>query len=305
VIEKPRILCVGALTQDSIFQLRELPTGPGKFLPLQAVQIAAGMASSAAIAAKRQGADVSLWASVGNDAIGLMLVEEMQSEGIDCSHIRRVEGGRSAISAIFVDAAGERLIVPCYDPVTQSEPDKISIDFSIFDAVLVDTRWPGAAAIALTEARRLGIPAILDADIAPKSILERLLPWASHIVASLPASRLVFEQQIGARQATDRLRDTYEVFAAVTDGAKGTYYSAPRGAAKHIPAYNIDAVDTLAAGDVFHGAFAARLAEIGDEEDAITLASAAAAIKCLHFGGRLGAPTRIETLEFMKERARS
>jgi sulfofructose kinase len=198
---------------------------------------------------------------------------------------------------------GERLIVPFYDPITHSEPHQPSIDFSIFDAVLVDTRWPGAAAIALTEARRLGIPAILDADIAPKSILERLLPLASHIVASLPASHLVFEQQIDAREATQRLCEAYGVFAAVTDGSKGTYFSAPSGPVHHIQAYKVDAVDTLAAGDVFHGAFAARFAETGNEADAIALASAAAAIKCLYFGGRLGAPTRNETLKFMEERA--
>jgi sulfofructose kinase len=301
--ERPKILCVGALTQDTIFQFRELPTGPGKFLPLQASQIAAGMASSAATAARRQGADVSLWASVGDDSIGLMLVEQMESEGIDCSHIRRVEGGRSAIATILVDAAGERLIVPYYDPVTQADPRSSTIDFGTFDAVLVDTRWPGAAAMALNEARRLGIPAILDADVAPKPILERLLPLASHIVASLPACHLVLEEAMDAREATERLYRSYGVFAAVTDGSKGTYFSTPAGDIAHVRAYEIEAVDTLAAGDVFHGAFAARLAETGDESDAIALGSAAAALKCLRFGGRLGAPTRIETLNFMQERA--
>jgi sulfofructose kinase len=301
MIERPKILCVGALTQDSIFQLPELPKGPGKFLPLQAVQIAAGMASSAATAARRQGAEVSLWASVGDDGTGLMLVDQMQSEGIDCSLVRRVEGGRSAIATIFVDAAGERLIVPFYDPVTHAEPRQSSIDFRLFDAVLVDTRWPGAAAMALNEARRLGIPAILDADVAPKSILERLLPLASHIVASLPAGHLVFDQQIDAREATGCFRDAYGVFAAVTDGSNGTYFSTPAGPIEHIQAYEIEAVDTLAAGDVFHGAFAARLAETGDERQAIALGSAAAALKCLCFGGRLGAPTRSETLKFMAE----
>ncbi|HEV7283484.1 MAG TPA: sugar kinase, partial [Kaistia sp.] len=66
----PRILSVGALTQDTIYRLEELPRGPGKFIPIEAVQNAAGMASSAATAAKRQGADVALWASVGDDSLG-------------------------------------------------------------------------------------------------------------------------------------------------------------------------------------------------------------------------------------------
>ncbi|MBV9289418.1 MAG: sugar kinase, partial [Hyphomicrobiales bacterium] len=158
------------------------------------------------------------------------------------------------------------------------------------------------AAIALAEAGRLKAPAILDADVAPKHVLQRLMPLASHIIASLPACRALFDRPVAAPEGAERLRDLYGVFAAVTDGAKGTYLSAPGKSTIHVPAYDVDAVDTLAAGDVFHGAFAARFAETGNEEDAIALASAAAAIKCLRFGGRLGAPTRSETLRFMEER---
>jgi sulfofructose kinase len=54
------------------------------------------------------------------------------------------------------------------------------------------------------------------------------------------------------------------------------------------------AVDTLAAGDVFHGAFALALAEAAPIPRAIAFANAAAALKCRSFGGRLGAPTRAE-----------
>ncbi|MEW9834199.1 PfkB family carbohydrate kinase [Mesorhizobium sp. ZMM04-4] len=61
------------------------------------------------------------------------------------------------------------------------------------------------------------------------------------------------------------------------------------------------AIDTLAAGDVFHGGFAVGLAEGMQPEAALRLASAAAAIKCTRFGGRLGAPDRAETLALVEE----
>lgn len=60
-------------------------------------------------------------------------------------------------------------------------------------------------------------------------------------------------------------------------------------------------VDTLAAGDVFHGAFAVGLAEAMPVEQALRFASAAAALKCLRFGGRLGAPNRAETLAMVAQ----
>ncbi|HHY49623.1 MAG TPA: sugar kinase, partial [Alphaproteobacteria bacterium] len=68
----------------------------------------------------------------------------------------------------------------------------------------------------------------------------------------------------------------------------------PAGAVRHVPALPVEAVDTLAAGDVFHGAFAVGLLEGWPPARIIRFASAAAAIKCTRFGGRLGAPTRAE-----------
>jgi sulfofructose kinase len=59
-------------------------------------------------------------------------------------------------------------------------------------------------------------------------------------------------------------------------------------------AFPIRPIDTLAAGDVFHGAFALALAEGCAEADALRFAAAAAAIKCTRFGGITGAPGRAE-----------
>jgi sulfofructose kinase len=65
-----RILCVGALTMDTIYRLPRLPDGPGKFLPTDVMEIAEGMAASAAASCARLGGDVALWASVGDDPVG-------------------------------------------------------------------------------------------------------------------------------------------------------------------------------------------------------------------------------------------
>ena len=66
---------------------------------------------------------------------------------------------------------------------------------------------------------------------------------------------------------------------------------------------DLHAKDTLAAGDVFHGAFALGLAEGRNVEEAGRLASAAAALKCTRFGGRLGIPTRAELDGFLSRAA--
>jgi len=107
-----RILCVGAAVLDTLFRVRTLPQGQGKVLPYDMLQIAEGMASSAAYAIARLGGEVSLWGAVGRDATGERIIRDLDAAGIDVSGISLVEGARSAVSTILVDDDGERLIVP-------------------------------------------------------------------------------------------------------------------------------------------------------------------------------------------------
>jgi len=293
-----KLLSVGALTLDTILRVETLPAHQGKFIASDGIQIASGMATSAACAAHRLGADVSLWASAGDDPVGDQLIAAIEAEGVDCTYVRRVRGARSALASILVDAHGERIIVPFYDRLAQADPEALpAADLSAFDVVLVDVRWPGAAALALEAARAIGRPAILDADTAPRDVLEHLLPLASHIVASEPGARILCSQEQDPRQACEALARRSDAFVAVTGGAAGTWwFDRATGSSRHVAAPKIKAVDTLAAGDVFHGAFAVGLAEAMPIEQALRFASAAAALKCLRFGGRLGAPDRAETL---------
>ena len=59
-----------------------------------------------------------------------------------------------------------------------------------------------------------------------------------------------------------------------------------------MPAFPVEAIETVGAGDIFHGAFALRLVETGDEPGALRFAAAAAAIKCAGEGGRASFPDR-------------
>ncbi|MGO7077034.1 sugar kinase [Rhizobium johnstonii] len=298
-----RVLCVGAAVMDTLFRVRTLPTGQGKILPYDMLQIAEGMASSAAFAVVRLGGDASLWGAVGNDAIGERIVADLSESGIDTSGMLRVEGARSAISTILVDDQGERLIVPFYDaglheavkPVTRQ-------DVSSFDAVLVDVRWPKLALRTLLAAREAGKPAILDGDVAGDGVIEMLAPAASHIVFSQPAA----ERLAGAAElvtVVGLLKRKFEhAFISVTAGENGSFWLDDlTGDVFHLAAPKVRAVDTLAAGDIFHGAFALAVAEGLPIEETMRFSSMAAALKCQVFGGRIGAPTRAEVWDALRD----
>lgn len=279
------VLCVGALSLDTIFRLDGLPDGPGKFLPKDALQVVQGMATAQAASIVRLGGTARLWASCGDDVIGDRMQADLAAAGIDISALRRVAGARSGYSTILMDKRGERMIVPFYDPAIRTAPDALP-DMSGIAAVSVDVRWPAAAEMALKAARARNLPVILDLEIAPPEVAERLLPLATHIIASEAGARAVTGQS--AEESVALLaKDGATV--AVTCGEAGLYWTGG-----YLPAFPIESVDTLAAGDVFHGAFALALVEGQPVARALRFAAAAAAIKCSRFGGRLGAPTRAE-----------
>jgi sulfofructose kinase len=273
-----------------------LPTGAGKFLPSSARENVSGMAANAATAIARLGGEVALWAAAGDDPVGDRLVAVLERERIDCRFVQRVKGAPSAMATVVVDRDGERMIIPFYAPELFASPAlPETIANGAFAVVMSDMRWAKAAEMAMSAARGANIPCVFDADVAPADVLARLAPLASHVVASAPGAALLTGSD-DPQTAAGRIAERYRGEAVVTVGERGSYwFDRAAGAARHIPAPSIQAVDTTAAGDVFHGSFALALAEGRDMPAALRFATAAAALKCTRYGGRLGAPNRAET----------
>jgi sulfofructose kinase len=145
------------------------------------------------------------------------------------------------------------------------------------------------------------VASVLDAEVGDVAVLRSLAAAADHVVFS----ELGFGQFAGTAgdAALQRLVAAGARVAAVTRGAAGVTWADAGGGLRHCAACPVDVVDTLAAGDVFHGAYALAIAEGRATDAAIRFASAAAAIKCSRPGGRNGAPTRAETEEFLAARS--
>lgn len=292
-----RILCLGIVTWDLLFRVDAIPTTPTKVQALDCLEVGGGMAASAAVAVARLGGEAHFWGRCGQDELGRRIIAELRGEGVDVSRLRQVANGRSPISAILIDRRGERLVVPYYDPHLDPSPDWLPIEeIGTFDAVLVDVRWPPGAERGLSAARAAGRIAMLDADLAPRSVLAALIPHASHIVFSEPALKDYACKQDLA-EALDVVSREVTAMLGVTAGPAGFYWL-EAGVLRHEPAPLVEAQDTLAAGDVFHGAFALALAEGKSLAAAGRFATIAASIKCTRFGSRLGCPTRAEVEAF-------
>lgn len=288
------VICLGCAFWDTIFQVEAIPSS-GKILPARMVQAADGMATSAAVAIARLGGCAALWSRIGDDVTGDRFPADLAGEGVDTRHVRRLAGGRTWIATILVDRVGERLVVPYVDPSLDPDPGWLPLgDVAAAGAVLADMRWPEGAEALLREARRVGTPAILDADVAPPDLLRRLVPLAGHVLFSEPALASVTG---GASPDDGLLRVEAETDAAVigvTLGPAGAVIrvrSDPQGLLRRVPSIAIVAQDTLNAGDVWHGAYVYGLVEGWGVDHRVRFANVAAAMKCEVFGGRAGSPT--------------
>ncbi len=292
------VLCIGISVLDHVFQVEAMPTRAEKFRSHAIATVGGGIAANAAVTVARQGGQGRLITRLGDDDVGRIILDALVAEGVDVSLSRRFEGHRSPLSCILVDRQGERLIVSYSDSGipegTDWLPDRLPDDVG---AVLGDTRWEAGSRHMFALARAAGRFAVLDADRKPAN--AAVVDEATHAAISLQAcTEMTGETNAGL--GVEALRRRHASWLAVTDGENGVYWTEGERI-RHTPAFRVQAVDTLAAGDTWHGAFALALAEGMTEERAVRYASAVAALKCTRFGGRDGIPDRAEVETFLKE----
>ncbi len=261
-----------------------------------------GQAGNASVAIARLGGAARYAGALGDqgEPIADWIVTKLKSEHVDCSHAVRVKGAMSSVSLIMLDPTGEKMIATRRgEGLTNAVPADAEKAVDGMDAVLLDNRYPNFMMPIVAAATKRGIPRVLDLD-RPASIDDALLNGATHVISSAEAMRVTAgERDLGA--ALKKLGATYKGFLAVTDGPDGVYWL-DNGAVRHMDAFKVTSVDTLGAGDTFHGAFTLRLVETGDVVESMRFGAAAAAIKCTRFGGLMGAATRDEVEAFLRER---
>lgn len=297
----PRAIALGALCATRIFQVEAVAPPPAKVLAQRMVQVIDGMALSAACAFSKLGGQAAIWARLGDDAQGEAARVQLMHEGIDVSGLHVVPGSASSQAAVIVDARGERLVVPFHDPAVDRSAAWLPLArVREADIVLVDVRWVEGAEALLKAANLDGVPAMLDGDTAPREVLDRLVPLASHAVFS-DAGLLGWTGLSSVDEALLAVAATHRGHVGATCGPEG-YAWVEQGQVRRVGAPRVKVVDTLAAGDVFHGALALACAQGLPIEQGARFACHAASLKCTRFGGRMGCPSRDEVEASLADR---
>lgn len=287
-----RVACVGHAALDHVFEIDAFPTEPTKTLARASHNYPGGMSLHAAMAARRLGAITRLLTRIGDDASGRLVCEYLALAGVQTEGVHRVAGTQTSRSAVIVDAKGMRQIYGHRGDALERAPALDTRELDGADVVMADPRWPDGAMAALRWARARGVPSLLDADVAPPGVLDRLLPLTRWVAFSEPGLALWASGQSQA-QALRRARTQGCEIAMVTLGAAGVcWLQHGTDVLQRARPPRVRARDTTGAGDVFHAAFALALVEGRDVADAAAWACAAAAFKCERGMGVYGAPTR-------------
>jgi sulfofructose kinase len=296
------VICVGHAALDYVYRIDAFPPAPTKVRSLEHLESGGGMAANAAATIARLGGKVELWSRTGGDSAGERIHKFLAAEGVDISYVRTFEHARSSTSAVIVDKAGERLIVGERDHAMPMESGWLPLArIAGAAAVLSDLRWVEGTRDAFVEARKCGVPTLLDVDLGGGGLLAEFLCLADYAIFSAPALE-AFAPGLDERAQLEAALAVGVRHAGVTRGAEGYSWLAQTGACGHQPAFPTEIVDTTGAGDAFHGAFAWGLAHGRSAQECARIAAATAALKCRRLGARAGLPTRAELEEFLAAR---
>ncbi|WP_181161116.1 PfkB family carbohydrate kinase [Labrys okinawensis] len=291
------VICVGATTVDQVLEIDEMPRQAVKVTARHHFKRGGGPAATAAVACARLLQPAELWSRLGNDAEAAFLCERLRRHGVGIEGVK-CSGEMNTITAVvIVDRQGERFIVGHDHTDLPASAAHLPLqDIARAGAVLADINWHEASLAALDAAAAAGVPSVLDAEVTDPVLLLELARRASLPVFSEEGFALASDGGQPDAKGCDALSRRLGGTFGVTLGARGSLWWVD-DVLTLVPALPVNVLDTTGAGDVFHGALAAGLAEGRPVIDAARFASAAASLKCELGNGWDGMPERQAVVE--------
>jgi ribokinase len=303
------ITIVGSLNMDLIIRVPRFPE-PGEAIHGEGFHTACGgKGANQAYAVARMGQSALMIGCAGSDAFGDTMIENLRHVDVDTSGIVRRKGVASGTAMILVDdVTGQNEIVIASGANRALTVDDVR-DFAdrihASDAVVAQLETSTSVTEeAMLLAQKAGKLAVLNP--APyTSVSDALLRACDYVIpneneATQLSGVRVHDMESAAVAAMKlKMRGTRNVL--ITLGAGGVWLDTQTWLG-HVPAYPVKAIDTVAAGDTFIGAFVTRLVEGAQMREAAQFGCAAAAIAVTRPGAQPSIPNREEVEVFMRDK---
>jgi len=304
----PRVVVVGSMHMDFVVVLNRFPEIGETVIGKDFKMTPGGKGANQAVSAARLGAETYLVSRVGNDSIGVHLLENLRSNSVRDRYVTIDTESYTGVALIFVDSKGRNMIAvaPGTDArVSREDVDRAFNELCSMDTVLLQLEIPVDTVVyAAKKGKEIGSLIILNP--AP----YRKLPEEIFLnVDVITPNRIEAEQLTGIK--IDSLSDCEKAgkallgkgvkIAVITLGERGAYVVSNEYTGL-VESFQVPVVDTTGAGDAFNGALAVALAEGMPIKEAVIFANATSSLKITRLGAQEGLPRRREIENFLSTR---
>ncbi len=298
------VFVLGSINQDFVLKVERRPE-PGETVTNAELSTHnGGKGANQAAAAARLGASVAFLGRVGDDEFGEPLVQALEEKGIDTTLIKPASATPTGAAFITVTPDGENAITVAPGAnrsLTPGDVEAAADEIGGAGVFVAQMEVPVQAVLRAVEvAAEKGTRALVNLAPTfevPRELLEKLDPLVvnEHEAAFLLGREV--EGVKGALSAAPELLTSGPRSAVITIGEDGAVL-ADGESVEHLPAPEVDVVDTTGAGDAFVGALATQIARGASLQEAVAYAVRAGAAAVTKEGaqGALPTPEVVEAL---------
>jgi ribokinase len=305
----PKIVVVGSLNMDLVVQVPTIPNPGETVLGNNFAMIPGGKGANQAVAAARLGAEVIMIGQVGGDAFGQELIENLKREGIKTEFVSISKNSATGVAMIAVDAQGQNSIaVASGANFTFSSKQLVKAWESIgeIDALIMpletkeDTIYTAAELAKESKGQVILNPApARPIDAATMALVDVLIPNEFEAAA---LAQVEVNSQGDIEKASEALLYLGVDTVITTLGEKGVLLSETNKKATYLQPYEVEVVDTTAAGDGFVAGFAVSITEGNSVYDSVIFANAVGALTVTKAGAQPSLPYRSEVEDFITKK---
>ncbi|NET35983.1 MAG: ribokinase [Cyanothece sp. SIO1E1] len=300
------VIIFGSLNMDLVTRTPCLPIAGETLVGYDFTTVPGGKGANQAVAIARLGVAAQMVGRVGGDSFGQELLLSLQAAGVQTDGVFVDAASHSGVAAIAVDEAGENHIIVvagANGQVNQTDLSCLNQHLSHANALLLQLEIPlSAVQQAAQMASLAGVTVILDPAPARSDLPDDFYPLIDIITPNqIEAGQLVgftVNSPETAAKAAAVLRQRGVKTVIVKLGQQGAL-CVNADATWHIPAFPVQAVDTVAAGDAFNGGLAAALAKGLPLRQAVIWGSAAGALAVTKAGAQPAMPDLEMLMDFM------
>lgn len=298
---RKKIVIVGSITMDLVTRTPRIPSIGQTLIGTGFETTPGGKGANQAVAAARLGYPVAMVGKVGTDVYGPQLLDNLARAGVDTASMAQAEGS-SGLAPMFVAENGENSIVVV--PGANGKLDRAAVDrqaalIRSAGMVLCQLEIPiDTLSYTLALCAEAGVPVTLDP--APAAALpDAVFGQVAWFTPNETEAAFYAGDGAGTEDTAQQLLGKGLRGVVLKRGADGAYVAVTGGRADWVRPFKVQAIDTVAAGDCFNGAFAVALLEGKDPWAAARFANAAAAIAVTRRGAQASMPSRADVDAFL------